>query len=67
MTSRESGAGRFTEFILPPLTFAEYLRFAGQDEALITDADRLNLFLGVAARLGTTGGATMDKDHAAVE
>ncbi|MBS0351440.1 MAG: AAA family ATPase [Proteobacteria bacterium] len=24
--SQESGAGRFTDFILPPLTFAEYLR-----------------------------------------
>lgn len=39
MKSRESGAGRFTEFILPPLTFAEYLRFAGQEEALVRDAD----------------------------
>lgn len=37
MKSRESGAGRFTEFILPPLTFAEYLRFAGQEEALIRE------------------------------
>lgn len=35
MKSRESGAGRFTEFILPPLTFAEYLLFAGQESALI--------------------------------
>jgi hypothetical protein len=25
MGSRESGAGRFTDFLLPPLTFAEYL------------------------------------------
>lgn len=39
MKSRESGAGRFTEFILPPLTFAEYLHFAGQEEALIREAD----------------------------
>jgi uncharacterized protein len=39
MKSRESGAGRFSEFVLPPLTFAEYLRFAGQEEALIRDAD----------------------------
>ena len=37
MKSRESGAGRFTEFILPPLTFAEYLQFAGQESALIVD------------------------------
>jgi len=37
MKSRESGAGRFTEFILPPLTFAEYLNFAGQETGLIVD------------------------------
>lgn len=39
MKSRESGAGRFTEFILPPLTFAEYLRFAGQEDALVREAE----------------------------
>lgn len=39
MKSRESGAGRFTEFMLPPLTFAEYLRFAGQEQALIRAAE----------------------------
>ncbi len=37
MKSRESGAGRFTDFMLPPLTFAEYLAFAGQEEALIEE------------------------------
>ena len=37
MKSRESGAGRFTEFMLPPLTFAEYLLFAGHEDALIRD------------------------------
>jgi predicted AAA+ superfamily ATPase len=37
MKSRESGAGRFTEFILPPLTFAEYLLFAGQEDSLIVE------------------------------
>lgn len=42
MKSRESGAGRFTEFILPPLTFAEYLRFAGQEDALIRDVEPQN-------------------------
>lgn len=35
LKSRESGAGRFTEFLLPPLTFAEYLRFVGREEELI--------------------------------
>lgn len=28
--STESGAGRFTDFLLPPLTFAEFLRFDGR-------------------------------------
>lgn len=37
MKSRESGAGRFTEFIFPPLSFAEYLQFAGVEASLITD------------------------------
>lgn len=39
MKSRESGAGRFTEFVLPPLTFAEYLLFAQQEAALIVERD----------------------------
>lgn len=37
--SAESGAGRFTEFRLPPLTFAEYLRFIGREESLIREQD----------------------------
>ncbi|MBI2069221.1 MAG: ATP-binding protein [Elusimicrobia bacterium] len=35
LKSRESGAGRFTEFLLPPLTFAEYLNFIGKETELI--------------------------------
>ena len=35
LKSRESGAGRFTEFLLPPLTFAEYLTFIDREEELI--------------------------------
>lgn len=35
LRSRESGAGRFTEFLLPSLTFAEYLRFVGKEDALV--------------------------------
>ena len=55
LKSQESGAGRFTDFMLPPLTFAEYLRFVGQESRLIerlgdpndgayrcTDVERLN-------------------------
>jgi len=36
LKSRESGAGRFTEFLLPPLSFAEYISFIGKDDELIT-------------------------------
>lgn len=35
--SIESGAGRFTEFLLPPLTFAEYLRFINRESELIEE------------------------------
>lgn len=31
LKSLESGAGRFTDFILPPLTFAEFLRFMDRE------------------------------------
>ena len=40
LKSRESGAGRFTEFLLPPLTFAEYLMFIGKEKELITVGDQ---------------------------
>jgi hypothetical protein len=33
--SSESGAGRFTDFELPPLTFAEFLQFIGATDELI--------------------------------
>lgn len=35
LKSQESGAGRFSDFMLPPLTFYEFLMFIGQDEHLI--------------------------------
>lgn len=39
LASTESGAGRFTEFMLPPLTFDEYLRFIGRTD-LVGGHDR---------------------------
>lgn len=55
LKSQESGAGRFTDFFLPPLTFSEFLDFLGLEGELIranpteqgrrfmtTDIDRLN-------------------------
>jgi predicted AAA+ superfamily ATPase len=35
LKSQESGAGRFTDFMLPPLTFSEYLRFVDLENQLI--------------------------------
>jgi len=35
LKSNESGAGRFSNFTLPPLTFAEYLQFIGREKELI--------------------------------
>lgn len=35
LKSQESGAGRFTDFFLPPLTFAEFLNFTGNEKPLI--------------------------------
>ena len=35
LKSTESGAGRFSDYILPPLTFAEYLMFIEKEDELI--------------------------------
>ncbi|SFV86617.1 similar to ATPase (AAA+ superfamily) [hydrothermal vent metagenome] len=35
LKSQESGAGRFTDFLLPPLTFSEYLSFIKKEDTLI--------------------------------
>jgi predicted AAA+ superfamily ATPase len=35
LKSLESGAGRFSNFMLPPLTFCEFLRFLNEDTRLI--------------------------------
>lgn len=49
--STESGAGRFTDFLLPPLTFPEYLELGADSPAIkvtragtyaLSDLDRLN-------------------------
>ncbi|SRR6266446_328018 len=37
LKSQESGAGRFTDFLLPPLTFAEYLKFIDKEKSLIRE------------------------------
>ncbi|ARE41334.1 hypothetical protein RGUI_3193 [Rhodovulum sp. P5] len=40
LKSQESGAGRFTDFFLPPLTFAEFLMFRGLEDKLIISRNR---------------------------
>jgi len=35
LKSNESGAGRFSEFMLPPLTFYEFLQFSGVHDELV--------------------------------
>ena len=42
LKSQESGAGRFTDFMLPPLTFAEYLNFIGREEELLRASSSSN-------------------------
>ena len=47
LKSQESGAGRFTDFILPPLTFAEFIDFRGKADIIIVpnmnDAEDTNI------------------------
>jgi len=38
LKSRESGAGRFTDFLLPPLTFSEYLDFISRKDELVQNS-----------------------------
>lgn len=50
LKSAESGAGRFTDFILPPLTFHEYMKFADREKSFF-DAEAGAFFnLGKAMR-----------------
>lgn len=37
LKSQESGAGRFTDFFLPPLTFSEFLDFSQLEQTLISE------------------------------
>lgn len=39
LKSLESGAGRFSEFLLPPLTFQEFLQFLGRENDLVERRD----------------------------
>lgn len=43
LKSQESGAGRFTDFLLPPLTFYEYLELLGEQDLVASDGDSGNV------------------------
>lgn len=45
LKSTESGAGRFTDFMLPPLTFYEYLQLLGRDDSGLSSANVNDVFL----------------------
>lgn len=47
LKSTESGAGRFTDFLLPPLTFHEYLDLLGQDTRIDTEGEKPGRFYRV--------------------
>jgi predicted AAA+ superfamily ATPase len=40
LQSKESGAGRFSDFMLPPLTFCEFLEFSGREDLAYVDGDQ---------------------------
>ncbi|MCB1381717.1 MAG: ATP-binding protein [Notoacmeibacter sp.] len=44
LKSKESGAGRFSDFMLPPLTFYEFLLFIGRDEELVEEVCHENQY-----------------------
>jgi len=41
LQSRESGAGRFSDFMLPPLTFCEFLQFSDRGDLVMEDDEGL--------------------------
>ena len=54
--SQDSGAGRFTDFLLPPLTFAEFLDFRGPQSGLVAyDPDAIG-----CEDIATLNGAFVD-------
>ena len=42
LKSNESGAGRFTDFTLPPLTFHEYIHLKGLENLIIPQLKKWN-------------------------
>ncbi|MFN8321249.1 MAG: ATP-binding protein [Chitinophagales bacterium] len=53
LKSNESGAGRFTDFMLPPLTFYEYIHLSGFEKLIHLKSKQFR-FLAEATDLNTT-------------
>ncbi len=56
LKSNESGAGRFSDYVLPPLTFAEYLAFIGKESELITATPLVEIGSALGSALGSSPG-----------
>jgi uncharacterized protein len=60
MKSLESGAGRFTDFLLPPLTFHEYLELTARGELVGPEEERGGVTWFTAPDLSDLNGAFAD-------
>lgn len=56
LKSRESGAGRFTDFMLPPLTFNEFIELKGNNHLI------KQVFLQIGGKNVPYFGATFEKE-----
>lgn len=61
LKSQESGAGRFTDFILPPLTFSEYLYFINRKDELI-ESSEIETESGTASKYTATNIQELNKE-----
>ena len=60
LRGRESGAGRFTDFLLPPLTFAEFLSFSEREQDLFPDGGVLEVKEWSPVLIGALNDAFVD-------
>ncbi|MEI6329583.1 MAG: ATP-binding protein [Pseudanabaena sp. ELA645] len=61
LKSNESGAGRFSDYVLPPLTFAEYLMFIGREAELVTELES-NIYGASAINYASLNIAALNKE-----
>ncbi len=61
LKSQESGAGRFTDFILPPLTFSEYIFFIKRKDELI-ETSEIETKNGIKNKYKTTDIQELNKE-----